>query len=141
MRKILMLLALAAALVSGLTSCDMDFVDDYTFSYDYAASLSDSSSQEMIEYLEAFIARSDLKITFPNVSYDEAARQGREFFEKGLEKLDVDFIKDHILTETDAVQLTGILSAKSSRSAVATILWNWTWKQSVSSPGTVPASQ
>ena len=141
MRKILMMLAVAAALVFGLSSCDLDFVDDYTFSYDYAASLSGASSQEMVEYMEAFIAREDLKVTFPNVAYDEAARQGRERFEKGLEELDIDFIKDHIVTETDIVQLAGILSAKSSRSVVATIYWNWEWKQSVSSPGTVPATQ
>ena len=33
MRKILTMLAVAAALVFGLSSCDLDFVDDYTFSW------------------------------------------------------------------------------------------------------------
>ena len=56
MRKILTILAAAAALVIGLSSCDMAMEGEYTFNFDYECTLSDKDAYSaVVSYLGDFV--------------------------------------------------------------------------------------
>ena len=127
MRKIVTLLALAAALILGLSSCDLDFVDTYTFSFTY--SLSDEEAlPELKSYMEAFTSQPNLTATY-ECPYSEAMNKSVELYNKGVEQLDVPFIADQIKNEQDGAALYGIMSATKTRTVIGYIVWNWEWKQ------------
>jgi len=131
MSKILMKLAAAAALIFCLTSCDLDFVDNYTLSIGYEFTIEDEDDmKELQEYLDAFVARADMKAEYNQCAYTEAVYEGQQLFTKAIEEeLDRDYIMDHIQAEDDIIRMAAILSSDSIREVVSQIYWNWEWKQ------------
>ena len=130
MRKILIMLAAAAALLFGLTACDLDMVDNYSFTLAYEFNLGDETLRnEMEQYLDEFVNLPSQKAAYPNTAYAEAVYQGQELFDEILHRVDRDFILGHIQSEEDVIHLAGIVSGHQMKEVVAHIYWTWDWKQ------------
>lgn len=136
MRKILLKLAAAAALLFGLSSCDLDMVDNYNFFLAYETSITDDARLEAVKgYLDAFINLPSQKAQYLNTPYADAVYQGQELFDEILTRVDRDFILDQIQSEEDIIRFVGLISGKNLKEAVAQIYWTWDWKQSQAAPG------
>ena len=125
-----MMLAACAALLFGLTSCNLDLIDDYSFSLAYESSIEDETlSKEVKEYMDAFIEQPGLKAEYPHTTYAEAMSQAMEMYHRTMDQIDPDFVLSHIQSENDIIHLVGFLIGKKIKEPAGQSYWTWNWKQ------------
>ena len=126
----MIMLAAAAALLFGLTSCNLDIVDNYSVAIGYEFIIEDDALRaEMQAFMEDFAAQPGMTAEFGQRTYSDAVALGQQFFTQALDQLDLQFIMDHIQAEDDIIRMAAILSSDSIREVVSQIYWNWEWKQ------------
>ena len=125
MRKILIILAAAAALVFGLSSCDMALKGEYTFNFDYDCTLSDKAAFDAVSaYLNDFITIDGLSGTFEG-SYGEAVDWALGLYYKGCSLMNYELVAAFVTEPTDVVQVSGWLSGPKTNEAIARLTWDY----------------
>ena len=125
-----MIVLAAAALLLGLSSCNLDFIDNYSMAIGYEFVIEDEALRaEMQDFLQDFASQPGRTATFEQRSYSDAVALGQQFFTQALEELDVEFIYNHIQDEDDVIRMACVMSGTNLQEIISTIYWNWDWKQ------------
>lgn len=122
MRKIL--IPLLALVMMGLSSCNLNREDNYTFSYNVVFSVLDENKEGVETYFQNFIRQHDGRSFYG--AYNEALTKGTEDFLKDQEDLDMEFIATLLTAEDEAIQLRYFMEAPSVSVIVGLV--NWTAK-------------
>ena len=124
MRKIFTLLTLIIALFC-LTSCDMDKVGTFIFSYESEGYITDDADRETIsQYLQDTYMAADKAVSFTCKS-SEAMERALNLMIKDIQEADNEYIYSFINAEDDYVVLTGILSGDNLRTTVGYQVWKY----------------
>ena len=125
MHKILYMVAVAAALVFGLSSCDFDMVGDYTFKFTYECDLADQQAVSQVSsYLNDFAAIEGLNGTFHG-SYGEAVDWALEIYYQGCMLMNYDLVAAYIDSETDVIRVYGWLTGPKTDEGIARLTWDY----------------
>ena len=125
MRKIMMMLAVAIALVFGLSSCGFNMEGDYTFQFTYECDLADQQAiSQVTSYLSDFAAIDGLSGTFHG-SYGEAVDWALELYYQGCMLMNYELVAAYIETETDVVRVYGWLTGPKTDEGIARLTWDY----------------
>ena len=124
MRKIFTLLTLIIALFC-LTSCDMDKVVTFIFSYESEGYITDDTDRETLsQYLQDTYMGAEKAVSFTCKS-SEAMERALNLMIKDIQEADNEYIYSFINAEDDYVVLTGILSGDNLRTMVGYQVWKY----------------
>ena len=124
MRKIFTLLTLIIALFC-LTSCDMDKVVTFIFSYESEGYIADDTDRETLsQYLQDTYMGAEKAVSFTCKS-SEAMERALNLMIKDIQEADNEYIFSFINYEEDYVVLTGILSGDNLRTMVGYQVWKY----------------
>ena len=125
MRKIITMLALAAALVLGLSSCDFKQVGDYTFEFTHEIELADQQSANQVKsYLNDFAAIEGIRGTFHG-SYGEAFDWALGLYYQGCMLMNYELVAAYIVEETDVIRVYGWLTGPKTNEGIARLTWDY----------------
>ena len=125
MRKILTILAATAALVIGLSSCDMAMEGEYTFNFDYECTLSDKDAYSaVVSYLGDFVKIEGLSGTFVG-SYGAAVDWAMGLYNRGCTLMNYELVAACITDPADVVQVSGWLSGPKTNESIARLTWDY----------------
>ena len=126
----MIMLAAAAALLFGLTSCNLDIVDNYSVAIGYEFIIEDEALRaEMQAFMEDFAAQPGMKAEFGQRTYSDAVALGQQFFTQALDQLDLQFIMDHIQADDDVIRMACVMTGTNLQEIISSIYWNMDWKQ------------
>ena len=121
MRKLITIALIMLAGLLTFTSCDLDPVGDYTFTYGYQYVVNDSdTAEELIQYLSDVLG-DDQSFTISGRRSD-AAQQALDRFQEKLPDFDEDYISQS-LEDGDYMCLTFGLVYKSGVEILAMSTW------------------
>ena len=124
MRKIFTLLTLIIALFC-LTSCDMDKVVTFIFSYESEGYITDDTDRETLsQYLQDTYMGAEKAVSFTCKS-SEAMERALNLMIKDIQEADNEYIFSFINYEEDYVLLAGILSGDNLRTTVGYQVWKY----------------
>jgi hypothetical protein len=126
----MIMLAAAAALLFGLTSCNLDIVDNYSVAIGYEFIIEDDALRaEMQAFMEDFAAQPGMTAEFGQRTYSDAVALGQQFFTQALDQLDLQFIMDHIQADDDVIRMACVMTGTNLQEIISSIYWNMDWKQ------------
>ena len=126
----MIMLAAAAALLFGLTSCNLDIVDNYSVAIGYEFIIEDDALRaEMKAFMEDFAAQPGMTAEFGQRTYSDAVALGQQFFTQALDQLDLQFIMDHIQADDDVIRMACVMTGTNLQEIISSIYWNMDWKQ------------
>ena len=125
MRKLLSMLTVAAALILGLSSCDLALEGEYTFNFDYDYTLVDKEAASGVEaYLKDFIVIPGLSGTF-NGSYGAAVDWALGLYYQGCALMNYELLAAYITDPTDVIKVSGWLSGPKTNESIARLTWDY----------------
>ena len=126
----MIMLAAAAALLFGLTSCNLDIVDNYSVAIGYEFIIEDDALRaEMQAFMEDFASQPGMTAEFGQRTYSDAVALGQQFFTQALDQLDLQFIMDHIQADDDVIRMACVMTGTNLQEIISSIYWNMDWKQ------------
>ena len=124
MRKFFTLLTVFVAL-SCLTSCNLDKVATYTFSYQVSGSITDEDDRETLSnYLKETYLNENMVFSFTGKS-SEVMEKALARMEKDISEADDDYIYSFLKYEEDFVELDGVLSGDKSNNLIGWRIWSY----------------
>ena len=128
MRKFFTILAVLAAAFC-LSSCNLDKVETFVFSFDGGGYIADETDWEAAKtyFQENYFGQEHSK-TFTCLN-SEAMDKAVKLFAEGIEKADDDYILSLIKTEDDVIELDGMLTSGKSNVVVGYRIWNYSQKE------------
>ena len=124
MRKFFTLLTLIIALFC-LTSCNMDKIGTFIFSYESEGYITDDADRETLtQYIQDTYMAAEKAVSFTCKS-SEAMERALNLMIKDIQEADNDYIYSFINYEEDYVVLTGILSGDNLRTMVGYQVWKY----------------
>ena len=122
MRKILM--PLLALVMMGLSSCNLDREDYYTYSYNLVFAVLDEDKEAIEAYFQDYISKhADRSF---HGTYNLALSKGTEDFLKDLQDLDVEYVSSLLTVPDETVQLRYFMD--SSNTSVLVGLQTWVYQ-------------
>jgi hypothetical protein len=119
------MLALAAALVFGLSSCDFNLVGDYTFEFNYEIDLADKDAANQVKnYLKDFVALDGTRGTFHG-SYGEAADWALGLYYQGCMLMNYELVAAYIVEETDVIRVNGWMTGPKTNEIIGRLTWDY----------------
>ena len=128
MCKFFTILAVLAALFC-LSSCNLDTVETFVFSYDGGGYITDEADWEAAKtYFQENYFSQEHSSTF-TCKNSEAMEKALTLFTQGIERADDDYILSLIKTPDDAIELDGMLTSDKTNIVVGYRIWNYEQKE------------
>lgn len=121
MRKTIIKSAIALAALFGLSSCNFDMVDNYTFSEQVSTNVTDENRAKALESYFRTVVDFDSEETFYGSQY-EASVYGQSLIKKTMDEIDGDYVAS-LLVEDEAVQYLMWMIGKKTKMVIGQVTW------------------